>query len=165
MNATPHTVIGYSMIKLAGGNPLGCLLAFVSHLVVDIVNENGLRTPKQRIIFDVVPTIILFIASYFYGGYDEVYKVFLGSFFGNLPDLIDKKGYFKYWYPGVKKSLPKLTIYLEGKVKIKSIIDWAMIQTEYLHFQKIMFNPKEIVVKWQGFAMIIIIILIYLHKL
>ena len=164
MNATPHTVIGYSMIKLAGGNPLGCLLAFTSHLVADYVNENGLKTTKQRILFDVLPTIILFIASYFYGGVDEAYKVFLGSVFGNLPDLIDKKGYFKYWYPGVQKSLPKLVFYLESKAKIKDFINWAMIPTKYLHFQKIIFNPKPIVVKWQGYAMVLIVLSMYYFK-
>ena len=55
MNATPHTVIGYSMIKLVGGNPLGCLLAFGSHLLADYIGESGgIKTTKQRIIFDVV---------------------------------------------------------------------------------------------------------------
>lgn len=140
MNATPHTVIGYSMLKLAGGNPLGCLLAFVSHLVADYVNENGLKTIKQRIIFDVIPTIILFIASYFYGGWYEVWLVFLGSVFGNLPDLIDKKLYLTILFPSKFKS------------------------TEYLHWQKPIINPNELQTKIIGYvAMILIIIITICH--
>ena len=133
MNATPHTVIGYSMIKLIGVNPIGCLLAFGSHLVADYVNENGLRTTKQRIIFDVVPTIILFIASYFYGGWSEVWLVLLGSIFGNLPDLIDKKLYFSIIFPSKFKS------------------------TNYLHWQKPIINPTELQTKIIGYVAMILI--------
>jgi len=142
MNATPHTVIGYSMIKLAGGNPFGCLLAFVSHLLADYIGESGgIKTPKQRIIFDIVPIIILFIASYFYGGLYEVWLVLLGCIFGNLPDLIDKKLYFAIIYP----------------TKFKASL--------YLHWQKVLYNPKPIVVKYQGFAMVSFVLIIYLLKL
>ena len=142
MNATPHTVIGYSMIKLAGGNPFGWLLAFVSHLLADYIGESGgIKTPKQRIIFDIVPTIILFIASYFYGGLYEVWLVLLGCIFGNLPDLIDKKLYLAIIYP----------------TKFKASL--------YLHWQKVLYNPKPIVVKYQGIAMVSFVLIIYLLKL
>lgn len=138
MNATPHTVIGYSMIKLVGGNPLGCLLAFGSHLLADYIGESGgIKTTKQRIIFDVVPTIILFIASYFYGGLYEVWLVILGSIFGNLPDLIDKKLYLSMFYP----------------TKFK--------MTEYLHWQKILYNPAPLIVRYQGFAMVSLALITY----
>ena len=140
MNATPHTVIGYSMIKLAGGNPLGCLLAFASHLLADYIGESGgIKTTKQRVIFDVVPTVILFIASYFYGGLYEVWLVILGSIFGNLPDLIDKKFY--------------LTIKFPNKFKA----------TMYLHWQKILYNPTPLVVRYQGFAMVLLVLITYIY--
>jgi len=142
MNATPHTVIGYSMIKLAGGNPFGCLLAFVSHLLADYIGESGgIKTPKQRVLFDIVPIIILFIASYFYGGSNEVWLVILGCIFGNLPDLIDKKLYLAIIYPS----------------KFKANI--------YLHWQKVLYNPKPLFVKYQGFAMVSFVLIIYLLKL
>ena len=140
MNATPHTVIGYSIIKLVGGNPLGCLLAFSSHLLADFIGESGgIKNTKQRVIFDVIPTIILLIASYFYGGIAEVWLVILGSVLGNLPDIIDKKLYLATIFP----------------TKFK--------MTEYLHWQKILYNPKPLVVKYQGFAMVLIVLIIYTY--
>tara|TARA_R110000803_G_scaffold108500_1_gene176776 strand:+ start:262 stop:687 length:426 start_codon:yes stop_codon:yes gene_type:complete len=141
MNATPHTVIGYSIIKLAGGNPLGCLLAFGSHLLADFIGESGgIKNTKQRVIFDVIPTLILAISSYFYGGWSEVFKVFLGCFFGNLPDLIDKKFY--------------LTILFPTKFKM----------TNYLHKQKVFYTPKPLVVKYQGFAMVLLVLVGYMYS-
>tara|TARA_R110000772_G_scaffold188838_2_gene299922 strand:- start:867 stop:1292 length:426 start_codon:yes stop_codon:yes gene_type:complete len=141
MNATPHTVIGYSMIKLAGGNPFGCLLAFISHLVADYIGESGgIKTPKQRVFFDIIPTIILFIASYFYGGLYEVWLVALGSIFGNMPDLIDKKLYLAIIYP----------------TKFKA--------TLYLHWQKAIYNPKPIFIRYQGFGMVIFVLITYIIK-
>ena len=66
MNATPHTVIGYSVIKLVGGDLVGCLSAFVSHLYADYIGEaKGIKTVKDRIIFDVLPTVILFEKGYY----------------------------------------------------------------------------------------------------
>jgi len=136
MNATPHTVIGYSVIKLIGGNPLGCLLAFGSHLLADYIGEaKGIVTTKQRIIFDVIPTIILFISAYLFGGANEVWLVILGSIFGNLPDLIDKKMYLSIMFP----------------TKFKATI--------YLHWQKIVFTPKPNVTKYLGYALVLITII------
>jgi len=133
MNATPHTVIGYSVIKLIGGNPLGCLLAFGSHLLADYIGEaKGIVTTKQRIVFDVIPTIILFLSAYLFGGASEVWLVFLGSIFGNLPDLIDKKMY--------------LTILFPTKFKV----------TNYLHWQKVVFTPKPSITRKLGYALILI---------
>ena len=140
MNATPHTVIGYSIIKLVGGNPLGCLLAIVSHFLADYIGESGgIKTTKQRVIFDIVPTIILAVSSYFYGGIAEVWLVILGSVLGNFPDIIDKKLY--------------LTILFPTKFKM----------TEYLHWQKILYNPKPLIIKYQGFAMVLIVLIIYTY--
>jgi len=133
MNATPHTVMGYSVIKLIGGNPLGCLLAFGSHLLADYIGEaKGIVTTKQRIIFDVIPTVILFLSAYLFGGASEVWLVFLGSLFGNLPDLIDKKMYLTILFP----------------TKFKA--------TNYLHWQKILFTPKPNVTKYLGYALVLI---------
>jgi len=133
MNATPHTVIGYSVIKLIGGNPLGCLLAFGSHLLADYIGEaKGIVTTKQRIVFDVIPTIILFLSAYLFGGASEVWLVFLGSIFGNLPDLIDKKMY--------------LTILFPTKFKV----------TNYLHWQKVVFTPKPSITRKLGYALVLI---------
>ena len=133
MNATPHTVIGYSIIKLIGGNPLGCLLAFGSHLLADYIGEaKGIRTTRQMFIYDVVPSLILFVSAYLYGGTDELTLVLLGSFFGNLPDLIDKKMY--------------LTIVFPDKFK----------NTNYLHWQKIVFTPKPKITRSLGYLFILI---------
>ena len=141
MNATPHTVIGYSVIKLVGGNPLGCLLAFVSHLLVDYIGEaKGIVTTKQRIVFDVIPTIILFISAYLFGGTNEVWLVFLGSLFGNMPDLIDKKMY--------------LTILFPTKFKV----------TNYLHKQKLVFTPKPSITRNLGYALVLIVMFTYIWR-
>jgi hypothetical protein len=157
MNATPHTVIGYSMIKLADGNPLGCLLAFGSHLVLDYVDEkNGLKTAKERFIYDVLPTIILGIIMYLLFGKSEVYDLFLGSFFGNLPDFIAKKGYCKYWYPTLQKVIPRVTNYLESFKKVQSFINWAMKPSKFLHWQKQIINPTPKQTKFMGFAMVLV---------
>ena len=138
MNATPHTVIGYSILKLVGGNPLGCLLASISHLLADYIGESGgIKNNKQRVIFDILPTIILFAASYFYGGTHEAWLVVLASIFGNLPDLIDKKLYLAILYP----------------TKFKA--------SHYLHWQKVLYNPKPIIVKYQGFAMVLLVLIFY----
>jgi len=135
MNATPHSVIGYSVIKLIGSNPLGCLLAFGSHLLADYIGEaKGIVTTKQRIIFDIIPTIILFISAYLFGGASEVWMVLLGSIFGNLPDLIDKKMY--------------LTILFPSKFKV----------TNYLHKQKVVFTPKPSITRKLGYALVLITI-------
>jgi len=141
MNATPHTVIGYSVIKLIGGNPLGCLLAFGSHLLADYIGEaKGIVTTKQRIIFDVIPTIILFISAYLFGGTSEVWLMFLGSVFGNLPDLIDKKLYLSILFP--------------TKFKV----------TNYLHWQKVVFTPKPIITKRLGYALVLIVMFTYIWR-
>ena len=138
MNSTPHTVIGYATIKLIGGNPLGFLLAFGSHLLADYVGENNskMSNNKQRFLFDVIPTILLGIFCYFYGGWSEVGLLFLGSFFGNLPDLIDKKMY--------------LTIILPSKFK----------NTEYLHWQKIAIKLTPNFTKYMGYGLVLIYALI-----
>jgi hypothetical protein len=159
MNATPHTVIGYSMIKLVGVNPLGCLFAFVSHLVLDYVDEkNGLKTAKERFVYDILPTILLALILFLLFGKSEVYDLFLGSFFGNLPDFIAKKGYFKYWYPTLQKVIPSLTNYLETFAKVQSFINWAMIPTSFLHWQKQIINPTPTQTKWMGYALILVAI-------
>jgi len=141
VNATPHTVIGYSVIKLIGVNPLGCLLAFGSHLLADYIGEaKGIVTTKQRILFDVIPTVILFIFAYLFEGLSEVWLVLLGSLFGNLPDLIDKKMY--------------LTILFPNKFKV----------TRYLHWQKVVFTPKPIITKRLGYVLVLIVIFIHIWK-
>jgi len=139
MNATPHTVIGYSVIKLIGGNPLGCLLAFGSHLLADYIGEaKGIVTTKQRIVFDVIPTIILFVSAYLFGGANEVWLVLLGSIFGNMPDLIDKKLYLTILFP----------------TKFKA--------TNYLHKQKVVFTPKPIITRRLGYVLVLIVMFIYI---
>ena len=62
----------------------------------------------------------------------------LGSVFGNLPDLIDKKLYLAIIYP----------------TKFKATI--------YLHWQKVLYNPAPILVKYQGFAMVFLVFITYL---
>jgi len=101
-----------------------------------VVEQNQQMQTGQQL-----PTIILFIASYFYGGLYEVWLVLLGCIFGNLPDLIDKKLYLAIIYP----------------TKFKATI--------YLHWQKVIYNPAPIVVKYQGIAMVSFVLIIYLLKL
>lgn len=142
MNATPHAIIGYSVMKLVGGNPLGCLLAFVSHLLADYIGEsNGIRNTKERIVFDFIPTLICFIFAFIFGGLNEVYLMFLGSLFGNLPDLIDKKLYLSIFFPK----------------KIKS--------TQYFHWQKVIFTPKPEMTRYLGYYLVTIILLINLIQI
>jgi hypothetical protein len=99
MNATPHTTLGYTSLKLIGVNPLGCLVAIGTHFLADYIGERGLYTDKQRIIYDVLPTLIAFVFAYFFGGENEVWLLLLGSVLGNLPDLIDKKLYLSIFLP------------------------------------------------------------------
>jgi hypothetical protein len=135
MNATPHTTLGYTSLKLIGVNPLGCLVAIGTHFLADYIGERGLYTDKQRIIYDVLPTLIAFVFAYFFGGENEVWLLLLGSVLGNLPDLIDKKLY--------------LSIFLPKKFK----------STEYLHWQKVIINPTPKQTRLIGYlAMILILI-------
>lgn len=138
MNATPHTVIGYSCIKLVGANPFGFALAFCSHLLLDYVNESkGITNTKERLIYDVLPSFLTLILLYYFRGSYEAWLFVLGSVFGNLPDLIDKKLY--------------LTIILPSKYK----------STNYLHWQKPIINPSPFVTKIIGFVLCILALLIF----
>jgi hypothetical protein len=169
MNATPHTVTSYvitrtifysiftgNIFSFFGGLIASAIASFVSHIALDVVNESdGIKTTKQRIWLDIVPTIFLGIFSLIFGAYfgSEIfsslginidYKVaasfgmiiefilFLnGSFFGNLPDIIDKKGYLSNY----DKNRYPYTFYfhIKGKPPINPSgqftrsIGWVMV--------------------------------------
>ena len=133
MNATPHTLAGIIAIKLAYTNIyVGCALAVLSHLGLDYINEAGFQK-KDRTIFDMIPLIICFGVSIYTG---NVMLFVQGWFFGNLPDIIDKKAY--------------LSIFLPSKFK----------STEFLHWQTPLINPKVNTTRIIGIISMIIIILI-----
>lgn len=133
MNATPHTLAGVISIASFPDNlPLGCLVATCSHFLLDYINESGL-TFIDRIIYDVIPSVLLILYAIFTG---NLLLLLLGNIFGNLPDIIDKKGY--------------LTIIFPDKFK----------NTEYLHWQKVLVNPKPIVTKAIGVISLVILIII-----
>ena len=140
MNTTPHTLAGYTSLKLIGVNPIGCVVAVITHFVFDYVGEKGIVSVKDRVIYDVLPTAIAFIVVYFTGGITDVGILLIGSILGNLPDLIDKKLY--------------LTILFPNKFK----------NTEYLHWQKVKFHPTEKQTKLIGVLASMLIILISIVK-
>ena len=133
MNATPHTLAGIIAINLASTNIyVGCALAVLSHLGLDYVNESGFKQ-KDRTLYDMIPLIICFSFSIYTGNL----MLFLqGWFFGNLPDIIDKKAY--------------LSIFLPNKFK----------STEFLHWQTPIINPKVYTTRLIGIVSMILIILI-----
>jgi hypothetical protein len=140
MNATPHTTLGYTSLKLIGVNPIGCVVAVATHFIFDYVGEKGIVSTKDRVIYDLLPTVIAGIFLYFYSGVDEAWLLVYGSLLGNLPDLIDKKLYLTIFFPSKFKS------------------------TNYLHWQKPIINPKELQTKIIGYVAMILIILINLVK-
>jgi hypothetical protein len=140
MNATPHTALGYTSLKLIGVNPIGCVIAVITHFIFDYVGEKGIVSTKDRVIYDFLPTVISFIVVYFTSGISEVGVLLLGSILGNLPDLIDKKLY--------------LTIFFPSKFKM----------TNYLHWQKTIINPTEKQTKIIGYVSGFLIPLIYIMQ-
>ena len=133
MNATPHTLAGIIAIKLASANIyVGCVLAVLTHFGLDYINEAGFQK-KDRTIFDMIPLIICFGVSIYTG---NVMLFVQGWFFGNLPDIIDKKAYLSIFFP--------------SKFKL----------TNYLHWQKPLINPKVNTTRLIGIVSMIIIILI-----
>ena len=133
MNATPHTLAGIIAIKLASINIYaGCVLAVLSHFGLDYINEAGFKK-KDRTIYDMIPLIICF-CFYIYTG--NIMLFVQGWFFGNLPDIIDKKAYLTIFFPDKFKS------------------------TEFLHWQKPLINPKVNTTRLIGIISMILIILI-----
>ena len=114
MNATPHTLAGFTIIKTFEDNlAIGIPLAIVSHFVLDYINESGL-SKKEQMYYDALPSVLIYTLALFSGNF---WLFLLGSICGNLPDLIDKKLY--------------LSIFLPDKFKM----------TQYLHWQKTLINP------------------------
>jgi hypothetical protein len=159
MNATPHSLAGFgSMLatKAIVGNEtfgsitlelpillnnpfvipfyywfiIGFPLGFVTHLLLDYINESGL-TKKEDLKFDIIPSVICYAIAFFTGNFGIFFS---GSISGNLPDLIDKKLYLTIFFPNKFKS------------------------TRYLHRQKIILNPKPLVTKAIGIVSCIIVI-------
>ena len=153
MNATPHTVAGYALVKSIFTGSIfsliiGCISAFISHIVLDLVNESdGIKTNKQRFWLELLPTIALGLFSIYLGIQTGSWWLFfvefglfiLGSIFGNMPDIIDKFFYLAILYP--KKY--KFTYYFHFKIKPP-------------------INPPGIVTKAIGWVMVILFMIIYL---
>tara|TARA_R110000772_G_scaffold127_2_gene623 strand:+ start:96 stop:506 length:411 start_codon:yes stop_codon:yes gene_type:complete len=123
MNATPHTLAGIIAIKLASTNIyLGCALAMLTHFGLDYINEAGFKK-KDRTIFDMIPLIICFCFSIYTG---NIMLFVQGWFFGNLPDIIDKKAYLTIFFPKKFKSTEYLhwfiTPFIHPKVNTTRII-------------------------------------------
>lgn len=135
MNATPHTLAGVtSLIIFKDYLILGCCVATCSHFILDYINEKGLSL-KEKLYFDALPSLLLFTFSIFTGSF---YLFLMGNFFGNLPDIIDKKAY--------------LTIILPKKFNT----------TNYLHWQKPIINPSPKITKTIGVISAILILIILL---
>ena len=133
MNATPHTLAGIIAIKLASANIyVGCVLAVLTHFGLDYINEAGFQK-KDRTFFDMIPLIICFCFSIYTG---NIMLFLQGWFFGNLPDIIDKKAYLSIFFPSKFKS------------------------SNYLHWQKPLINPKVNTTRLIGIVSMIIILLI-----
>ena len=160
MNATPHTALGYASLKLIGVNPIGCVVAVATHFLFDYVGEKGIVSTKDRVIYDVLPTIIAFIVVYFTGGISEVAVLFLGSILGNLPDLIDKKLYLPILLEIIKIHYE--SIY--NKIKDYKSIKGASVTTNYLHWQRTLINPTLNQTKIIGYVSGFLIPLIYIMQ-
>ena len=131
MNALPHTLAGFTIIKTFESNlAIGIPLAIASHFLLDYVNESGL-TFKEKMYFDALPSLLIYIFALLSGNF---WLFLLGSVCGNLPDLIDKKLY--------------LSIFLPNKFKM----------TNYLHWQKVLINPSANATKLIGVLSFIILL-------
>lgn len=130
MNATPHTLAGFSIVSTFENNLLvGIPLAIGSHFILDYINENGF-TAKDRLCFDIIPSMLCYAFALFFGNF---WLFLLGSICGNLPDLIDKKLYLSIFFPKKFKS------------------------TNYLHWQKIIINPNAKITKLIGIISFLIL--------
>ena len=123
MYATPHTAVGFAIVKTFEDNlAIGIPLAILSHFILDFINERGL-TKKDRLHFDIIPSLLCYLIALFSG---QFWLFLLGSICGNLFDLIDKKIY--------------LSIFLPNKYK----------STKYFHFQKPIIHPTPKTTKLIG---------------
>ena len=133
MNATPHTLAGFTIVTAFKDNLLlGVPLAISSHFVLDFINESGL-SKKERFKFDILPSFLCYLFAIFSS---QFWLFLLGSVCGNLFDLIDKKLY--------------LATFLPKKYKY----------TYYFHLKrKPLINPKPEITMSIGFISAVIIIL------
>lgn len=132
MNATPHTLAGFTIVTTFQDNLfIGVPLAIASHFILDYINESGL-SKKERFQFDIIPSLACYLVAIFSGNF---WLFLLGSVCGNLPDLIDKKLYLATFFP--------------SKYKL----------TEYLHWQRPFINPTPTMTMNIGFWSAVIIIL------
>lgn len=133
MNATPHTLAGFTIVTVFQDNLLlGIPLAIGSHFVLDFINESGL-SKKERFQFDILPSLLCYLFAIFSGHF---WLFLLGSVCGNLFDLIDKKLYLATFYP----NKYKYTFYFHSK-------------------KKPLINPKPEITMGIGFLSAVIIIL------
>jgi hypothetical protein len=96
MYSSFHGAIG-GAIMIAMPNPLGAVVAFASHFVVDYIGESSIGNTNRSVIIEG-----LLFAAYLLGAYWG--GVFLlgaiGWVMANLPDLIDKPN---RWFRGKKE--------------------------------------------------------------
>lgn len=137
MNATPHTLAGFTIVTAFQDNLLlGIPLAIGSHFALDFINESGL-SKKERFQFDVLPSLLVYLVATLSG---QFWLFLLGSICGNLLDIIDKKLYLATFFPSKYKS------------------------THYFHLKsKPLINPKPEITMAIGFVSAIILILMLIY--
>ena len=132
-------------------------LSSLSHRLLDNINENGLST-KEQTNYDAIPHLLIYALAVFTGNLEVFAK---GSLTGNLPDIVDKKGYIAIFY----RRIPKLKIAID---KIIAKNNWvskvAKYMTEfsyYMHSKKPpIMNPSPVTTKIIGVVSVILIVII-----
>lgn len=128
-----HGVVG-AIVYTASPDPItGSILAFVSHFLLDYLGETGYGTDKFFLQLELSHLLAFGTLGFLSGHF---WAFFLGWFWGNLPDLIDKrlfyfnkpeyKSYFScHNHPGWKIGKHRIGIFsfnnwkLGSPVKIK----------------------------------------------
>lgn len=120
MFSTTHTSIGASIMLLMP-NEYGILLAFLSHLPTDILQERWPSTLKKLAIRElVITTAQVSIAIYF----DKFLLLIIGLIAANMIDFVDKTLKFVFkrnevfpchqrWWPGINLKSYEITCFFD----------------------------------------------------
>jgi hypothetical protein len=134
-------------------------LSALSHLLLDNINENGLKL-KEQTNYDAIPHLLLYVFAIFTGNLLYFAK---GSITGNLPDIVDKKFYIAILY----RRIPKLKLFLDSIIakgnKLSKVVKYMTEFSYYMHSKKPpIINPKPLTTKIIGIVSMILIIIIML---
>ena len=134
-----HGVVG-AIAYTASPDPItGSIAAFVSHFLMDYLNEKNYGSDKFFLQLELSHLVAFGFLGFLSGHF---WAFFLGWFWGNLPDLIDKrlfyfhkKGQEQYFschnYPGWKIGKHRIGIFSfnDWKLGAKSIYNFTLEQT------------------------------------